>query len=197
MKFENSPKIERIISSDDYKEIIETPEFKKWFSGSVVVDKKGDPLTAYHSTNIKNFQGQELKRNELATDWNSFGIYFSSDKEATRGFFESDYTDSKDRYEKLLKTASGEEKFIIKKDQKDFLNKYEPVIKTFSCFLKIEKPLVLDNHQQLMELSYSGVTYEMLKEKYDGIIVTHDSEFTDQYIVFNSDQIYMSPSLIG
>ena len=134
MKFENSPKIERTINSEDYKEIIETPEFKKWFSGSVVVDKKGDPLTVYHSTNIKNFQGQELKRNESATDWNSFGIYFSSDKEATRGFFESDYTDSKDRYEKLLKTTSGEEKFIIKKDQKDFLNKYEPVIKTFSCF---------------------------------------------------------------
>ena len=195
MKFDNPPKIEKTISFKDYKEIMETPEFQKWFSGSVVIDDRGNPLVVYHSTNIKNFEGQNLKRNDKAKDWNSFGIFFSSDKDATRDFFTQDYIDSKERFDRLLKYKS-DEMIDIQKEKEEFQNKYEPVTKTFSCFLSIKNPLVLDNHQQLMDLSYSGVTFDLLKDKYDGIIVKHDSEFSDQYITFQSGQIHILPSLI-
>ncbi len=195
MKFDNPPKIEKTISSKDYKEIIETPEFQKWFSGSVVIDDKGNPLVVYHSTNIKNFEGQNLKRNEKAKKWNSFGIYFSSDKYATRNFFTQDYMDSKEILDRLLKYDSEETK-DIQKDKQEFEEKYEPITKTFSCFLSIKNPLLLDDHEELIELYYSGTTFDKLNEKYDGIIIKHDSEFTDQYIVFNPEQIYMLPSLI-
>ena len=196
MKFNDSLKIEKTIVSKDYSQIIETSEFKKWFSGSVVIDNKGNPLIVYHSTNVKTFEGQNLKRNEKAEDWNSFGIFFSSNRNATRDFFTQDYIDSRERFDRLLKYKSNE-MIDIKKEEKEFQNKYEKTTKTFSCFLSIKNPLILDNHQQLMELSYSGVTFELLKDKYDGIIVRHDSEFTDQYIVFESGQIYMLPSIVN
>lgn len=195
MKFDNPPKLEKVITSDNYKEVIETPEFKSWFSGSVVIDDKDNPLVVYHSTNIKNFKGQNLKRNNKTKDWNSFGMFFSSDKNATRDFFTQDYMDSKERFDRLLKYNS-DEMMDIQKDKQEFEEKYEPITKTFSCFLSIKNPLVLDNHLQLMDLSYSGVTFDLLKNSYDGIIIKHDSEFTDQYIVFHPEQIYILPSLI-
>ena len=48
-----------------YKEFINeniknTPEFKKWFSGSKIINENGDPLIVYHSTN-KEFDTFKLK----------------------------------------------------------------------------------------------------------------------------------------
>ena len=38
------------------KEFAQTPEFKKWFKGSVVVDANGDPLVVYHGTVYARFK---------------------------------------------------------------------------------------------------------------------------------------------
>lgn len=51
------------------------PEFKKWFEGSKVVDKKGEPLTVYHGTD-KPFSKVSMKKGAQGIFW------VSSDKDA-------------------------------------------------------------------------------------------------------------------
>lgn len=174
----------------------EDPDFEKWFEGSVVVDEEGNPLKVYHSTTVKNFDGLNLKSNEKSEDWSSWGIYFSSDRKATVDYMKQNYVDSTDRFERLLSRESSEND-LISKDQTEYFKNHESSVKTFSCFIKITKPLILENHQQLMDLYHSGTTKKQLEEQYDGIIVNHDSDFTDQYVVFNPDNIKILPSNIS
>jgi hypothetical protein len=170
----------------------EDPDFEKWFKGSVVVDNNGRPLKVFHATTIKNFEGLNLKSSEEG-DWSSWGVYFSSDRKATVDYMKQNYIDSTDRFERLLSREDSEND-LISKDRTEYLNNHESNVKTFSCFIKITKPLVLENHQQLMDLYYGGATKKQLEEQYDGIIVNHDSDFTDQYVVFNPDNIKILPS---
>lgn len=175
-----------------YGEIISNPEFKGWFEESKVVDGNGVPLVVFHSTSKKEFNGN-FKLNTESNDWLSWGIYFSSDRKATRDYFSQDYDDALWRYNKADNYPEHERRELLA-EKESFLSNHEPVIKTFGCFLKINNPLYLDNHQQLMDLHYSGVTREVIQKKYDGIIIRHDPNFTDQFIVFNPDQIYTLPS---
>ncbi len=55
-----------------YGEQTETPEFKKWFGDSKVVDENGKPLVVYHGTN-KNFRVFDQSKSRDA------GIWFSVD----------------------------------------------------------------------------------------------------------------------
>lgn len=167
-------------------------DFEKWFKGSVVVDENGKPLKVFHATAVKNFEGLNLMPSKEG-DWSSWGVYFSSDRKATVDYMKQDYIDSINRFERLLSEESSENDLIYR-DRTEYLNNHESNVKTFSCFIKITKPLVLENHQQLMDLYYGGATKKQLEEKYDGIIITHDSNFTDQYVVFNIDNIKILPS---
>jgi len=75
------------------KDQTETPEFKKWFGNSKVVDKNGKPLIVYHGTpstftkfdNKKNGEGNIMDDDEQK-EWP--GFYFSSDKETARAYGE-------------------------------------------------------------------------------------------------------------
>jgi hypothetical protein len=199
MNPEMVPKIEKGTNSKDYKEIINSPEFKEWFNNSVIVDKHNTPLVTYHSTLIKNLEGTSLKRNETATDWNLYGIYFSSNREATERFFKELYENKQqnfDRYKTVPSERYSKEELEKIEKEGTYFNHNEATVKTFNCFLKIENPLILENHSELMDLHYSGATRESLMNNYDGIIIKQDSDFTDQYIVFNSDQIYILPSIL-
>lgn len=64
---------------------IETPEFKKWFGQSKVVDEQGQPQVVYHGTpaNFKAFDTDKLGRNTGADDP---GIFFTSSREVADGF---------------------------------------------------------------------------------------------------------------
>ena len=56
-----------------------TPEFKKWFSGSKVVDTDGNPLRVYHAA-AKGFEGSEFKPPKVMANNggnNPSGYYFS------------------------------------------------------------------------------------------------------------------------
>ncbi len=181
-------------SSNPYENIIKSESFQKWFSGSVVVDENNEPLVVYHSSTIKNFDGIELKPDTQTDNWSSYGIYFSSDRSATRDFFKTDYEQSTERFKRLMRDPLLKEKDSIIKDRKEYVKKHEPIVKTFNSFLSIKKPLKLNNHQELMDLYYSGATREKLMEHYDGIIVKFDPNFTDQYIIFNPEQAMILPS---
>ena len=57
-----------------------TPEFKRFFNGSKVVDEDGKPLVVYHATS--NFQGDEFKPSKKVNrSGNPDGYYFTHDIE--------------------------------------------------------------------------------------------------------------------
>lgn len=59
----------------------ETPEFKKWFGDSKVVDADGRPLVVYHGTGGGDFS--EFSRNEWKT---AYGHFFTPDIDAANGY---------------------------------------------------------------------------------------------------------------
>lgn len=183
---------EKNYSENPYNSIVESTDFREWFGSSKVIDHDNLPLLVFHSTLRKKFEG-DFKVNTQSKDWSGWGIYFSSDRKATRDYFSQDYDDSMWRFNKVDNYPENERKQLLA-EKELFIEQNEPVIKTFNSFLRIEKPLYLNTHQELMDLHYSGVTREMLMQKYDGIIIRHDPNFTDQFIVFNPDQIYTVPS---
>ncbi len=183
---------EKVGPESNYGDIIDSPEFKEWFGLSKVVNENNEPLLVFHSTLKKKFDG-DFKINTQSGDWLGWGIYFSSDRKATRDYFTQDYDDAMWRFNKADNYPEGEREQLLT-EKELFMQQNEPVVKTFNCFLRIERPLYLDNHQQLMDFHYSGITRDVLMKEYDGIIVRHDPNFTDQFIVFNPNQIYTVPS---
>ncbi len=199
MNLEALNKTEKVTKIGDYEELINSLEFKNWFGNSVVVDETGKPLLTYHSSTIKNFEGTSLKRSKTTNNWNSYGIYFSSNRQKTEAHFREYHEDMQNELDKYNSIPQEwRSRFDPEKinELNDYFNSNENIVKTFSCFLKIEHPLILNNHSELMNLHYSGTTRESLMNDYDGIIIKHDSEFGDQYIVFSPDQIHMLPSIL-
>ena len=172
-----------------YWKILKTDSFKKWFTDSVAVYKDNqEPLMVFHSTQKKQFKGTDLKLNEGADDWCSFGVYFSSSKEATINYYKNQYNDDMDRYGRLLKEDSPE-KGLIQAEKEKYTTENEDLVKTFGAFVKITKPLELTDHQQLMELHWAGFNRQELLNEYDGIIISYDPDFSNQYIVFKEENI--------
>ena len=64
----------------------ETPEFKKWFGDSKVVDKDGKPLVVYHGTTA---DFKEFKRGKIGENYGqrfSDGFYFTENAELSEGY---------------------------------------------------------------------------------------------------------------
>ena len=49
------------------REQTKTPEFKKFFGDSKIVDKDGEPLVVYHATTADNFDAFDTQRSEMGT----------------------------------------------------------------------------------------------------------------------------------
>ncbi len=174
--------------------MLKTEAFRKWFAGSVVTHKDNqEPVMVFHSTLKREFVGQNLKLNERVDDWNSFGVYFSSNKKATIDFYTTQYKDDVARFERLL-ISEPEERENILADKNRYLEENQGTTKTFAAFIKIEQALELSDHEKLMELSWAGFNRQDLLNEHDGIIINHDSEFYDQYIVFKPENILIIPS---
>ena len=181
---------------DLYWKILKTESFKRWFGKSVVVyEDNQEPLMVFHSTQKKQFEGLNLKLNENTDDWCSFGVYFSSNKEATVNYYKNQYKEDIDRYKRLLKEDSPEND-LIKAEKERYVSENEDVVKTFGAFVRINKPLELADHQQLMDLHFAGFNRQELVNEYDGIIIEYDSDFSNQYIVFKPENILPLPSEI-
>lgn len=177
-----------------YWKILKTDSFKKWFNNSVTVyEDNKEPLIVFHSTLKRKITGLNLKLNKDTDDWNSYGVYFSSNQQATVDFYNTQYKDDIERFKKLLSEES-EEKEAILLDKEKYINENDGQVKTFAAFIKIEKPLELDGHEKLMELSWAGFSRDDLLKEHDGVVINNDSEFSDQYIVFKTENILHLPS---
>ena len=69
------------------KKQTESPEFKKWFGDSKVVDANGNPLVVYHGT-TKDFTAFDKTKQGTSTDegYLGEGFYFSNDPEMASGY---------------------------------------------------------------------------------------------------------------
>jgi len=178
-----------------YWKILKTDSFKKWFEGSVVLyEDNHEPKTVFHSTLKKLFDGLNLKLNTESEGWCNLGIYFSSDRDSTIDYYNNEYKDSLDRFKGLLSQDNDEYNQILS-DKNNYLKENEKQVKTFRAFIKIKKPLLLEKHEELVRLWMSGGAKDVLAQ-YDGIIIRQDSDFSDQFIVFDPKNILLVPSVL-
>lgn len=56
----------------------QTPEFKRWFAGSTIVDENGAPIKAYHGS-MSKFNVFDTEKSSRR-GWDSFGNWFAPDK---------------------------------------------------------------------------------------------------------------------
>ena len=68
------------------KKVTQTPQFKKWFGKSKVVDEKGEPLVVYHGTQseFSKFDKNKIGKND--SGFFGTGYYFSSDAETSNAY---------------------------------------------------------------------------------------------------------------
>jgi hypothetical protein len=73
---------------------LDNPNFRKWFAGSKVVDKNGNPLVAYHGTS-QDFEAFSVKptKNVGRYGFNRIGFWFDTDP-TTPNYFAGDDGDS-------------------------------------------------------------------------------------------------------
>jgi len=78
----------RYISLKETKEQTKTPEFKKWFGKSKVVDKSGKPLVVYHGSNVsfKSFEQDRIGGHTGNYGHYGYGFYFSDDPREAKGY---------------------------------------------------------------------------------------------------------------
>jgi hypothetical protein len=171
------------------KDVAATPEFKKWFGDSKVVDEKGNPLVVYHGT-FANFQSfDKSKTKEL-------GIHFGTDEQANNRI-------GNDRFVGYIDKAYNE------LSSKGLGPNVMPV------YLTIENPLWMPSDignwgdvEQLKEY-FGPANYEVFTAKeikklnsisefekalkgkgYDGIRYSNEQEGSgDSWIVFDPEQI--------
>lgn len=160
---------------------INTPAFKNWFSGSKVVDKKGNPIVVYHGTSgdIYEFDGS------------------LSDSQARTGapknsFFFSDSPDVAGSY-----TVAW---------QGDFSASYNDDANVMPVYLSMKNPLIVDGKKEnWRDIQYKGRFYDVnelaakaQREGYDGLIVKRvqdkgrgdvENDIATTYVVFRPEQI--------
>lgn len=145
-------------------DITGTAEFKKWFSGSKVVDADGKPLVVYHGT-----QSPKFDVFDPATIGKTMGK-----KPKDQGFW-------------FVDQISVAQQFTT-------VNRDKPVGHVIEAFLSMKKPYIWDSTKELqgpavqnaIKGGYDGVVFP---DVWDGMIQQHT-----QYLVFSPQQIKMKPA---
>ena len=163
---------ERIITEEEYKNIIYSDSFKAWFGdwendpekASKVVNDKGFPLIVYHGTPYFGFT--EFDKSKMhKRDYGDFGdgFYFTPSRDYASSYGLKGYWP-------VSNTTS--EEWVASK--------------VYSCFLNIRNPRVWNAHWLNAIESY-------ISPENDGIIVYHDTPFDDftrsEIVAFEPNQI--------
>jgi hypothetical protein len=99
----------------------DTPEFKKWFGKSKIVDEKGNPLVVYHGTDAADFAAFSADR------WGGFkGIYFAKNP-GLAGVY-----------------AEGINKFYANEAEEEAANQASRP-RVIPAYLRIENPKIIDS----------------------------------------------------
>jgi soluble cytochrome b562 len=77
-------KLDQLMQTEQQARIINTPEFKKWFGNSKVVDENGKPLVMYHGTSYDFSEFSNLKKDPYALF--GPGFYFTDNTDVSSGY---------------------------------------------------------------------------------------------------------------
>ncbi|MEO9079606.1 MAG: hypothetical protein ABI268_09875, partial [Rhodanobacter sp.] len=170
------------MSSDEPAKQTDTPEFKRWFGESKVVDAKGEPLVVYHGAPDARFVKQDgtFKSVHQRYGGTAPGVHwFTPDRSVA-----STYADDRRAF--------------------DYQNAESGVVPTY---LKMENPLVVDGKGQAWRDAQargksSDVIEQAQRDGHDGLIIrnvrdsygtldnpTRKDKVADTYAVFDSRQI--------
>ena len=162
---ENQPNL-NIVSTENSPAVLEitsTPEFKKWFDGSVVTDADNKPKIVYHGSKSPE------RFTEFKTEHDDADLITPSSR---------------------LKIKSSISKGVYFTENKDYIKELRGEgVQTYEVFLSMKNPYAIDESITSDKLSVSFVEGSQA-QGYDGIIT---SEGDGTYIVFESDQILIIP----
>src|SRR5262249_44158526 len=147
-------------------EITASPEFKKWFGDSKVVDAEGKPLVMYHGQ--PRPEGKGIEKFEPSKE---DGIYFSSDREYAEGYaVEFRAEKQSDEFDHFALTGT-----------------------VYPAFVSIKKPFEIKGIEQpelLQKYQGRGFNREkLIKEGYDGIIVRYSDNGEVEAQAFHPEQV--------
>jgi hypothetical protein len=155
------------------KDQTETPEFKKWFGDSKVVDKDGKPKVVYHGTNKDFGEFSESKFGRSTKHLTAkVGFFFSSMPDIAEEF-------TKDINDKPAKNAN-----------------------IMPVYLNIKNPFEMDvndyyNRYIIGQKNFLELVSNIKRNNYDGIKIIGDDKFIDEQKEFSADTyVIFSPSQI-
>jgi hypothetical protein len=186
---------ELIWESYNNKQIINNPNFKKWFGDSKVVDKSGVPLIVYHAGSFDGEDGTPMQNMHFGTEDAALARLKSREAD---DFYDSVYVIKTEdgyvwkTYYQTSKTFPSKElaEKAIEDEMDRIFEYYEPVEGSYEmtqAYLCIEEPKrVKDNDN-----NWSEEIRQARDEGYDGIVYENEFEDvgSDSYIVFEPTQI--------
>ena len=198
--------------SGDQRDITETPEFKRWFGDSKVVDADGKPLVVYHGTTADvdafdlGYFGSDgvaysapaifaTTDKNLASDYalNKFDRVISDAMRAMQKFKNENNGVYDDRYESLYKAVGESFKRVIA-EQRPELGGGANVI---PAYMALQNPLVVDAGGKHFMQAMPAAIADAIAQGNDGLIVNdvidHASPATHYpaqvFIAFRPEQI--------
>ena len=189
------------------EEITDTPEFKRWFGDSKVVDEKGKPLVVYHGTSavFKDFSLSALGSAHGETTIR--GLFFTPSPERASAYAVQTRLVSTKEHKALVKEvgAAKAEEIELSDLLDDLLtgqakgSKWSKLIEDWGsvipAHLRIERPFVFDakGRHWSRELDHEILRgIEIAEGNFDGIHIKNikDGEgISDNFIVFEATQI--------
>ena len=178
---EKNPNIRYSISSPN------TPEFKRWFGDSKVVDGDGKPLVAYHGTtssfNVFETKQVQLGKPRRKTNAGELGSWFAAPSiteydEGNAEYIASSFTED-------TSPSAG-------------LDDYKTGANVMPVYLSIKKPYDAGDYESLMDDrdeygSWKALRKHLEGEGYDGIVIygsdTDGNVIRDDWVAFNPAQI--------
>jgi hypothetical protein len=161
-------------------DVTETPEFKRWFGKSRVVDEQGKPLVVYHGTNAKKFDSFDTSKE---------GAHFGTSEQAATRIYKN-------------RGGGGRSKSIAV-----FLSIKNPLrlqdIGVWSYFNNLHGHLSVNDHitieqadaawdawQKSDNAGWQAIKNALNENGYDGIVYENEVEGRgDSYIAFSPTQI--------
>lgn len=164
---------------------VNSPEFKKWFGDSKVVDEDGDPVIVYHGTDAE-FTKFESSQTQEVGDYGA-GFYLTQDRYLAQGYAE--------------KRAGNNENAIV-------MPLYVSIKNPFIINIDSNKTEAQQSFQPIKDKTQAKkFTDDLKKQGYDGVIVKLrdiddvskeiEFEFFEEVIVFNPEQIKSAIDNVG
>lgn len=148
----------------------ETPEFKKWFGKSKVVDAEGKPLAVYHGT-THDFTVFDAKRSNIENDWGK-AFYFSNTPDDITTNYAGEGPDLTNRINRLaerIRDENGGFTIDAKLQAKQALKGSNDGA-VMPVYLKMENPLVLGGRRETeIDMESLIVELQIAAQKFDGV----------------------------